>query len=202
MSEVIAPEADQEKRRGQMRALARKPMTADEFLYAYEGVEGRWELVRGVPVMMAGGTIRHGRIARNILAALTFKLRGSSCQPFGSDVGIQVDLHQIRYPDISVLCDPRDVEVDEVRTAHFPALLFEVFSPSTAEKDRGLKLIEYKRLPTVKMIVHVDPATETVATYERLGAREWRERTLEQGDTLVLDASGVALTAEDMFRRD
>ena len=185
-----------------MRALATKLLTVDEFLHRYTGVEGRWELAHGVPVMMAGGTIHHGRIARNIMIALGNKLRGSGCQPFGSDVGIHVDLYRYRQPDVSVLCDPRDVEVDEVQRAHFPRVLFEVFSPSTEDVDRGVKLGEYRRLPSVRAIVHIDPTTEVIELFERAGPSEWRERVLAPSEALELASIGTTLTREDIFRRD
>ena len=190
------------RRRKMAVAAARKLMTVDEFLYEFDGVEGRWELAHGVPVMMAGGGIHHGRVARNILTLLAGKLRGSGCQPFGSDVGVQIDIRQYRLPDVSVLCDPRDTEVDELQRAHFPKVLFEVFSPSTTETDRGTKLLEYRRLPSVEAIVHIDPVTEEITVYERTGPRDWKDRTLSAGEDLALPAIGAVLTREDLFRRD
>lgn len=199
---MIVAEAMQDQRRHDMRALAREPMTADEFLYAYEGIEGRWELVAGVPVMMAGGTMRHGDVAANILTALRNKLRGKGCKAFGSDVGIHVDLYQIRYPDASVLCDPRDIGVDALKAARFPIVVFEVLSPSTRGDDFGLKLPEYKSLESARAIVIVNAETETSELFERVGGREWRKSTIEQGKDLNLAAIALTLSAEDIFRRD
>ena len=202
MDNAISVEAHQRNGRQDMRALAKRPMTADEFLYRFDGAEGRWELVDGEPRMMAGASLHHNRISANILAVLKAKLRGSGCQPFGSDMGVRIDLRQIRYPDAVVLCDPRDLEVDELQTAHFPAILFEVFSPSTADADQGVKLLEYRRLPSVRAVVHVDPATETVLVYERIGEREWRETIVARGEVLQLLAVDCSLTTHDIFRRD
>ncbi len=181
--------------------LTRKPMTAEEFLYAYEGVEGRWELVHGEPRMMSGGTIRHGDVAANIVAVLRAGLRGQGCKGYGSDVGIRVDLDQIRYPDASVLCDPRDIGADTLKVTQFPSLLFEVLSPSTRNDDFGTKLPEYKLIETTKMIVIVDPEAETAKVFERIGAADWREGTIERGDDVPLPI-GLTLTAFDIFRRD
>ena len=139
MSEVIDRKAIQTGRMAEMRTLAKRPMTADEFLWAYEGVEGRWELVDGEPVMMAGAARRHNQIAGNIYLALRLQLRASPCEPFGSDMGVYIDVYRIRLPDVSVLCDPRD-SADEIKTARHPSVLFEVFSPSTADMDRSRKL--------------------------------------------------------------
>lgn len=53
--EMIDRMAVQKGRTAKMRLNPKLPMTAEEFLYAYEGVEGRWELVDGAPIMMTGG---------------------------------------------------------------------------------------------------------------------------------------------------
>jgi len=198
--EVIDLDAIQKGRRAMMRLNPRRPMTADEFLYAYEGIEGRWELVDGVPVMMAGASRAHNRVARNVLAALIVKLKGSPCEPFGSDMGIHIDRHQIRYPDVSVLCDPRD-DADELQQARFPRVLFEVFSRTTKGDDRSVKLPEYKRLESVQAIVFIDPVLETIELHERFGSDGWGATTLDQEETLPLSCLGVELAYREIFAR-
>ena len=79
---------------------------------------------------------------------------------------------------------PRDTEVDELQRAHFPKVLFKVVSPSTAEADRGVKLLGYRRLPSVAAIVHIDPVIEEVTVNERTGPRDWKDRTLGEGKNL------------------
>lgn len=200
MSEVIDPKAIQLGRMAHMRLAARRPMTADEFLWAYEGVEGRWELIAGVPVMMSGASRRHNRIARNVLTTLSTRLQGSPCEPFGSDMGIHIDRFQVRYPDVSVLCDPRD-DADELQQARYPSVLFEVFSRTTADDDRSVKLPEYKGLQSVQAIVFIDPVLETVELHERTGPSEWRETRLARDAALALPAIGVELTTQEIFGR-
>lgn len=204
MADLIAPPADQERGRQQMRALARRPLTANDFLHLYEGAEGRWELVEGEPVMMTGGTFRHADVAGNIYFALRDKLRGQNCRPFNADAGVGIDLHNIRYPDVTVYCDPRDLDVNlsEKRTGQHPVVIFEVASPSTAALDRGLKLQQYKALPSVQHIVFVNPDEQTVELYARAGESAWEETVLAPGADLPLPSIGTALTARDMFRAD
>lgn len=204
MDEVIALEATQDRRRLTMRALAHRPMTANEFLYDYDGVEGRWELVQGVPVMVAGGTFRHADIAANILTVLRNKLRGTGCRAFGSDALVDIDLYNQRLPDVSVYCDPRDTGTNQnqKRSGQFPKVIFEVLSRSTQGVDRGLKLAQYKALPSVAAIVLIDPETETIDLSERIGEGDWRERSLPKGADLDLPAIALALSAYDMFRGD
>ena len=64
-----------------MASAARKLLSVDEFLeLEFSGMEGfRVELDNGVISMMAGGSARHARIQRNLIATLYQKLKGSGC---------------------------------------------------------------------------------------------------------------------------
>ena len=52
------------------------------------------------------------------------------------------DVPAIRYPDIVVTCDPRDM--DDEQLTRFPTLLIEILSASTETLDRGVKFAEYR----------------------------------------------------------
>jgi Uma2 family endonuclease len=67
-----------------MGELARAKLTVDEF-YRWIGTQddARFELVDGEPVMPAGATRRHDRIARNVLVILSDHLRGPRTAPRG-----------------------------------------------------------------------------------------------------------------------
>lgn len=98
-----------------MASLAQpRRMRVDEFLRAFDGIEGRWELVRGVPervieeiiapagpVMMAGPSARHQQITLNIAVALRRRLRGTGCQPF-ADMQLATGPEDTRLPDIGI----------------------------------------------------------------------------------------------------
>ena len=81
-----------------MNVALRKPITLDQFLAWEERQELRYEFDGFQPLAMTGGTAAHAAIQRNLLIALGVGLRGRSCQPFGSELKIQVTA-AIRYPD-------------------------------------------------------------------------------------------------------
>ncbi len=179
-------------------------MSAAEFLDAYEGVEGKWELVDGEPRNMSGGSIRHADVASNILVALRTHLRGTGCRAFNSDTGLSVDEDNIRYPDVAIYCDPRDLGRDRVKTKSFdhPVVVFEVLSPSTAYYDRGDKVARYREIDSIRLIVLIDPVGRTFETYERLDADSWRVERHREGEALELAQPRMTLTAEEMFAED
>lgn len=185
--------------------LATRPrrFTADEFLAEYEGVPGKWELVDGEIRMMAGGSIRHAAVARNILTALTLKLRGSGCAPYGSDAGLRSNDHDVRYPDVGVYCDPRDRDRDARAAKAFehPSVLFEVLSPSTARYDREQKIVAYQDVSSVRLIVLVDPDREQFETYERI-EEGWKVGHHLPGATLAVLDPAFEITADEMFAED
>jgi Uma2 family endonuclease len=82
----------------------------------------RYEFDGFQPVAMTGDTAAHSAIQRNSLHALTGRLRGKPCQPFGNDLKIEV-VGRIGYPDTFVVCTqvaPRQTVVTD------PVVVFEV----------------------------------------------------------------------------
>lgn len=115
------------------------------FLVWHQENQGRYELVGGRIVMMAGISRVHMRIARNLVAVLSRRLdprQWEVCPEFGLDVGP----HTLRYPDMVV---DRAAGANEDYTATKPVLLAEVLSPSTAAIDLGDKVSEYLQIPSV-----------------------------------------------------
>jgi Uma2 family endonuclease len=180
-----------------------RTMTAEEFLVEYEGVPGRWELVEGIPKLMAGGSIAHARVARNVLVALTPKLRGSGCEPFNSDTGLRLGDWDVRYPDAAIYCDRRDLERDPLTTREFrhPSVIFEVLSPSTARYDREAKLRAYAGVEGLRMVVLLDPGTRGVEVY-RPGEAGFDGGPLEAEVDLVSVEPPFVLTRDEMFDLD
>lgn len=184
-----------------MLAFGKRKLTVDQFLAEYAGAQGKYELVDGEVWAMAGGSATHADIAGNVFFALKQKLRGNSCRPFNSDMGLELDRGNLRYPDVAIYCDPRDFDQDlrEVQVFRHPSVIFEVLSPSTVREDRGAKVFEYKRLPSVTMIVLIDPVSQSVETHDRINDHEWRHRQLLREADLVLSEPAVTLTFGEIF---
>ena len=184
-----------------MLARASRKMTVDQFLKLYEGTEGKYELVGGQVYAMAGGTATHADVCLNIASALRQKLRGSGCRPFNSDMGLTLTDETLRYPDVAVYCDPRDLQrnLREVRSFRHPRLIVEVLSPSTAGEDIGEKLLAYKRIDTVTAVVIVDPVDQRVELHERVAPNEWRHLILPPEAGVTLRDPALELTFAEIF---
>jgi Uma2 family endonuclease len=69
-----------------MSDAAHDRLTVEQFYQWLGAVDGRWELVDGQPVIMAGATNRHDRLVGNALIYVGTHLRGHPCQPFTADI--------------------------------------------------------------------------------------------------------------------
>jgi len=115
----------------------------------------KYAFYNGIIEKMAGGTISHNRISRNVLALLFRALpKQAHLEVFGSDQKIYLPkFHYYVYADILVVAgEPLQTE-DEADAIINPILIVEALSPSTAQYDRNQKFLEYQSLPSFKEYV-------------------------------------------------
>ena len=84
-------------------------LTVDDFLKAFAGRPEKYELVDGVPHMMARAKRRHVQIMGNLLWRLKERLQGGPCDVMAADMGLKVSEDTYRLPDVAIYCDPRDL---------------------------------------------------------------------------------------------
>jgi Uma2 family endonuclease len=102
------------------------------------------------------------------------------------------------YPDVSVVCGP--IEGDPAdrsgQTITNPTLLVEVLSPATEAVDRGDKLRQYQRIPSLQeyVLVSQEPRIEI---HRRLPSGAWESIDVREG-TVAL-ASGATLDLEALY---
>lgn len=129
--------------------------TEGDFLAYEQASPERHEFLRGEVYIMAGVTAGHSTIQSNLLGEFFIHLRGKPCRAHGSDLMVrieEIDEAHLFYPDVSVLCGPRD-RLD--RWADDPRLIVEILSESTELHDRRTKVPLYRTLPSVQEIVLV-----------------------------------------------
>ncbi len=116
-----------------------------------EQSEIRSEYCDGEIFAMAGGTLNHSAIVRNVLAELRQRLRGGSCRPYGSDLRLYVEQSRLfTYPDVLVLCGAPAWYRGRKDTVTDARVVFEVLSPSTERYDRGDKFRMYQDVPSLQ----------------------------------------------------
>jgi Uma2 family endonuclease len=132
----------------------------------------KYEYINGEVYAMAGGTLAHNAIAVNLVSVLRGKLRGTGCKVYVADAKVRVSAAgPYFYPDLVVSCDDRDRRATEA--LHYPKLIVEVLSPSTAGFDRGDKFKFYRRISTLQEYVLIDAEKVSVDCYRKTSADKW-----------------------------
>ena len=145
------------KRQGEYTAADRDALPEDV----------RTELIDGVLYDMASP----GHIHQLLLGALhrilwsCIEESGSNCIAFmaPSDVWLDRTDKTILQPDVYVLCDDSMMEEDGY-THGAPPFVAEILSPSTASRDRGLKLTKYMAAGVREYWI-IDPKKERIFVY-------------------------------------
>lgn len=140
-------------------------LSIEDYLAGEEVSEVKHEYLGGVVFAMAGGTNRHNTIALNCLVFLAGQLQGKPCRPFNSDTKVRIryrDHTRFYYPDAMVVCRPNP-EGDHFQDE--PVVIVEVLSDSTRRADLVEKRDAYFTLPSLKVLVFVEPDAPEALVY-------------------------------------
>ncbi|WP_414527634.1 Uma2 family endonuclease [Nodularia chucula] len=172
-----------------MIAIPQPPskMSVQEYLEWEPQQDIRYEYVNGKIFAMTGGTIPHNDIALNLYTALRPHLRSQGCRVNVSDVKVQVTPNSpYYYPDIIVSCHPEDLKAQKF--IQYPGIIVEVLSPGTSARDRGEKLSDYLKMPTLQEYLLIDSEKIAVERYSRGEGRMWLYYPYIPGDIITLSS--------------
>jgi Uma2 family endonuclease len=143
---------------------------------------------------MVGGTAAHSTIQRNLLTALTIRLRGKPCQAHGSELKIAV-ADSIRYPDAFVVCTP---VAPKARVVADPIVIFEALSETTARVDHVTKNAEYRATASVQRYVMLEQDSQAATVFAREGDR-WVGSLLTGDAMLAMPEIGIEVPLADLY---
>ncbi len=142
-------------------------ITIEDYLAGEETSDVKHEYLGGTVHAMAGATNQHNVIALNSLISIGGQLRGKPCQPCNSDVKVRIefpDPTRLYYPDAMVVYKSNPL------TDHFqdqPVVIIEVLSDSTRRADLSEKRDAYLTLPSLKVLMFVEPEKPSVTLHRR-----------------------------------
>ena len=169
-------------------------MTLDEFLAWEREQPERYEFAHGVATMMTGASAAHVRIAGNLTVVLRLALRGSRCEPFGSDMKV-IASGAVRYPDISVSCSPIDDKDDRLTE---PVVIIEILFPSTERFDRGRNKLDYFATPSIRQYAIIWQDERLIDLYTRTEAG-WTNELIADVGVLNLSSIGVEIGLDTIY---
>lgn len=157
----------------------------------------RHEFLRGEVFAMVGGRREHGRVVSNLVRHFGNLLAGSPCQVFAESMKLVVGEDTLLYPDVFVTCDKADLATEMIFRA--PTLVVEVLSPSTQSYDRSLKFAIYRRLPSLREYVLIDPEMRRVESFRRDAAGQWVFHDMSQDEQLLAACLDLRVPMAEVF---
>lgn len=176
-------------------------MTLEEYrALERTSTDTKHEYFDGQVYAMSGGTRRHSTLGGTFYAVLLQALEDGPCRVFNSDMRVRLSQSVQVYPDATVTCDERDIADDEDDEIAYPKLVVEVLSPGTERVDRGRKLRDYQRCPSVEEYALVNADYRAVEVYRRNGAN-WTYHRYEGDGMVELASIGARIPLAAIYLR-
>jgi len=181
-------------------AYGKEKISIEEYVSFERDSPGKHEYYKGEVFAMSGAGRRHNIIFSNLFGEIVVKLKGKSCQPFGSDMRLHIPQNTLfTYPDISIYCS-KEKQMEE-DNAIDPTVLIEILSPSTRDYDRGGKFKLYREIPTLKEYVLVDTESILVEVFHINQSGHWELEEYKAPDTVLQFTSlSISVTLKDIYQ--
>ena len=150
------------------------PIKKSDTLYTYADYltwndDERWELIDGVPYLMApAASPSHQGIGGELYLQIGSFLKGSNCKVYYAPFDVRLfpedgdSDNTVVQPDIVVICDVS--KIDKHGLSGVPDMVIEILSPSNTNNDRITKFQLYHRAGVREYWI-VDPMDRNLTTF-------------------------------------
>jgi Uma2 family endonuclease len=158
------------------------------------------EYIGGQILAMSGGTAQHSLLTAAISHELMGALRDGHCRVYNSDMRVRIRKADVStYPDVSVVCGPREPDPEDKDSITNPVLIVEVASKSTEKYDRGVKFEYYRQIRSLREYVLVSQSERAIEVWRRTGNR-WSNQVARAGEQVELRSVGVVLDVDAIYQ--
>lgn len=184
-----------------MSAEAQRLVSVERYLAEERESEEKHEYWDGQVVAMAGASRAHSLICWNVANVLGPQIRNHGCEGYVSEMRVRIPASQrYVYPDLTVVCGEPAFEDAEVDTLTNPTLVVEVLSPSTEEKDRGIKLFAYRGIESLRVCLLVSQERRWIEHWQRQDDGSWRVVEVTDPEALIdLPEIGSSLPMSEAY---
>jgi len=129
------------------------------------------------------------------VSELRLKLKNTPCEPFSSDMKVQVK-DNFFYPDALVVCD--HIANDNGVTDE-PVIIVEVLSKSTRQIDHTMKRNAYQSLKSLQEYVVIEQDVVDIEVCRR--KKHWQSEHYYLGDEIYFESIDVHLSVLEIYDR-
>jgi Uma2 family endonuclease len=171
-----------------------------EYLALEASSNVKHEYLDGQIYAMAGGTPEHAALAAAAIGLLFPQLRAGRRRVHDADLRVRVRATGLAtYPDVTIVCGPRERDPDDEQAVTNPTVIVEVLSRSTEEYDRGDKFEHYKRLLSLREYVLISHRERCIEVWTRGTGESWTSVVYREGDAARLASIDAALDVRELY---
>jgi Uma2 family endonuclease len=187
-----------------MQAQEKKLLyTPEEYFALEDRAEFKSEYYQGEIFSMAGASLNHNRIVRNLTVALSVAVQQQPYEVFASDVKVSIpESRSYTYPDVLLLREPPQFAEKRNDTVTNPLIIIEVLSESTKDFDRSGKFDLYRMVPSLQEYILVYQDKIQVEQFVKQGAKQWLMQEYDAADEILTFANiPVQLALADIYAK-
>ena len=165
----------------------------------------RYEIIDGVPYLMAAPSRRHQKALGEIAFRMRLFLQGKPCEVYMSPFDVRLaiygevgdDVINVVQPDVMVFCS--EDKLDERGAIAAPDIAIEILSPSSAKNDRYRKFNLYEKADVREYWI-VDAANEAVEVFVNEGGKFALKAFLQNDDIITSSVlENLEIKVSDVF---
>lgn len=159
------------------------------------------EYYQGEVFAMSGASLKHNRVFSNLFGEIQNKLKGKSCQPYGSDLRIHIPKNTLyTYPDISIICGNPELTDEHFDTATNPTVIIELLSKSTRNYDRFEKFSLYREITSLNEYILIDTQKLHIEKHIRNADNSWQLTDYYSiSDSITISSVNVTISLTDIY---
>lgn len=184
-----------------MHKLAKKYISAPEYLELEEAAEYKSEYYKGEIFAMAGASTNHNQIIGNVYSRLHHTIKKHKCRVFVSDVRLWIEQQELfTYPDIMIICEKPKFYLDRDDTVVNPRIIIETISKSTEAYDRSKKFLFYRSIPAFQEYILIDQYSPHIEQFYLGSDNQWLFKDYTSiSDILKFSKIAVEIPLNDVY---
>lgn len=175
-------------------------LSLQEYLQLSKAAEERYEYEHATIVAMGHSSLIHSELMLNTTTALRQATKGKGCKVYAETVSVEVEKDGLYYlPDVVLTCSQEDINQKEF--LRHPELIVEILSPGSQERDRGIKLESYLKIPGIKYYLLISQEKIRVDLFAKNSSnRGWSYDYFESWeDVILLDQLEIELALRGIY---
>jgi len=175
--------------------------SSEKYLTQERAALDKHEYFKGQIVGLAGASLRHNRIAANLIMEIGIRLKRQPCEVLPSDIRVCTPSREAyMYPDATIVCGKPEMEDGMFDTLKNPKIIFEILSPSTEDHDRRKKFSYYRKIPSFIEYVLIDSTKLFVEVATKQEDGSWQhDATMDPYGSLHLSCIGISIPLKEVY---